>query len=130
MSSLRIFLCGLCICLSAGCALLQPHPADPTKADLSHLPRNADGSLNVQLLVTWIGDGVMVVCDYDPQSPVCTIGMNAVQVLATKGQDPRAVLGAALSLEDQFPIIRAWFRWFSDTLTNWIALLTAPPAPV
>lgn len=110
----------------SGCAANQtpdvnaPQPTFVQKA-LDKLPKNADGTLNVSQLVNWAGDGIMVVCYADPQSAVCTVGMNAVQVLATKGQDPRVVLAAVLDLEDRFPVSRAYLRWLSDTLVNWIA---------
>lgn len=125
----------LALGLSGCAALTQAHPADPTttttKPDLGLLPRQADGSLDTQTLVTWAEDGIRIVCDYDPQSDICTVGMRVVQLLATKGQDPRVILSAVLDAEDRYPVIRAHFRWLSDTLAHWIVLLTTPPpAPV
>lgn len=112
----------------SGCAM-NPNPTvrpDLAQTALATLPKNPDGSLDVQTLVKWAGDGINVVCDYDSHSPVCTIGMNAIQVIATKGQDPRAVLATVLAIEDQSPSLRAWLRWLSDTLTKWIAVFMTP----
>lgn len=114
---------------TSACATVPTHAKTPVgQALLDHLPKRPDGSLDVQELVNWTKDGINIVCDYDPTSQVCTVGMRVVQLLATKGQDPRVVLAAALEAEDQFPVIRAYTRWFTDTLTHWIALLTAAPA--
>lgn len=118
--------------VSSGCAttatvqtptapMMALTPAGQRALDL--LPKNADGSVNIQLLVTWAGEGLQAYCQsaQNPREDVCTVGMNVIAVLGTKGQDPRALLAATLDAEDRFPIVRTWIHYISQWLMAIIA---------
>lgn len=85
-------------------------------------PKTADGKLDVQKLVEWAKDGLQPVCDWQPNSPTCTLGMQAIQIVASKGQDPVAVLAALKEAEDQWPVIRAYTHWLVVLLMNTLFL--------
>lgn len=81
-------------------------------------PKTSDGKIDVQLLVEWAKDGLQPVCDWQPNSPTCTLGMQAIQIVASKGQDPAAVLAALTEAEDRWPVIKVYTHWLTALLSN------------
>lgn len=81
----------------------------------SRLPHRPDGSVDVQLLLTWAQDGIAADCALLPGSTVCTIGTDVIRVATTKG-DPASVKQSLSDGAAQWPVIDPYVRWLINAL--------------
>lgn len=77
-------------------------------------PKNADGSVNVALLLTWAQDGVDADCAWAPTSTVCALGTDAIATARTKA--PADVKRSLVDAETRFPVIAPYIDWLIGLL--------------